>query len=59
MERQLSEDEKSGKITLTSWITSMKVYLEERGLDTVFRIWDVDIGEETYLLENREIVKRK
>ena len=51
IERQLSEDGKASKITLTSWITSLRVNLEERGLDTVFRIINNTTGAETYLLE--------
>ena len=50
VERQLSEDGKSSKITLTSWITSLRVNLEERGLDTVFRIIDANNRTKAYLL---------
>ena len=48
--RQLGADEKTSKISLTSWVNSVRVYMEDRGLDTVFRIEDAISGKEVYLL---------
>jgi len=48
--RRLSIDEEKSKISLTSWIASIREYCEERGLDTVFRI-KIDAAKEVYLLE--------
>ena len=49
--RQLGADEKTSKISLTSWVNSVRVYMEDRGLDTVFRIEDAISGKEVYLLD--------
>jgi hypothetical protein len=51
-DRRLSLDEKTSKITLTSWVNAMRSYLEERGMDTVFRIFDPDNNSETYILKD-------
>jgi hypothetical protein len=45
-------DEKMSKITLTSWVNLTCSYMEERGLDTVFHIYDGRTDSETYLLTN-------
>ena len=58
-ERKLDSDEKKTKITLTTWIDSIRVYMEERGMDTVFRVYDADKGIETYLLKDGESQKMK
>ena len=36
---------------MKSWITTLQVYLEERGLDTVFRMLNITTGKEAYILE--------
>ncbi len=51
-ERRLSLDEKTSKITLTSWVNSIRNYMEERGMDTVFRIFDTSSNSEIYLLQD-------
>ena len=38
--RRLGNNEKTYNITLTAWVNSLRGYLEERGLDTVFLIFD-------------------
>jgi hypothetical protein len=57
-------DNKSSKITFTSWMTEMKKKLENRGLDTTFRVVKTKGGiqVDTYMLEQwgkvtREVVK--
>jgi hypothetical protein len=52
-------DEKKSKITLTSWINALRVYMEERGLDSIFRLFDVSQGQETYLLKNWGSIRNK
>jgi len=49
--RKLELDDKSSSITLTSWIQCIKVYMEKRGLDTVFKILRVGRAHvtETYI----------
>jgi hypothetical protein len=49
-DRHIGPDEKSSKITLTSWVNSTRSYMEERGLDTVFYVYDGQTDTETYLL---------
>jgi hypothetical protein len=49
-DRHIGPDEKTSKITLTSWVNSTRSYMEERGLDTVFYIYDGQTDSETYLL---------
>ena len=51
-ERKLDSDKKKTKITLTLWIDSIRVYMEERGMDTVFRVYDADKGTKIYLLKD-------
>ena len=36
--RHLRQKEKTSKITLTAWINSIRSYMEEHVLDTVFRV---------------------
>ena len=52
-------DQKKSKITLTSWIDALRVYMDERGLDSVFRVYDASQGTETYLLKNWGLVRNK
>ena len=53
----LSEDchigngEKTSKITLVARVSSLRGHLEERGLDTIFRIFDTVRNTEVYLLK--------
>ena len=48
---QLGTDEKTSKIPLTSWVNSVRVYMEDQGLDSVFKIEDAISGKEVYLLD--------
>lgn len=48
--RHIGPDEKTSKITLTSWVNSTRSYMEERGMDTVFHVYDASAGTEVYLL---------
>jgi hypothetical protein len=50
--RRLSLDEKVSKISMTSWINALREYMEEHGLDTVFRICDHDAETEVYILQD-------
>jgi hypothetical protein len=43
-------DKKTSKITLTSWVNLVQSYIEEHGMDTVFRVYDGQTDSETYLL---------
>ena len=45
-------EEKTSKINLTSWVKYIKTYMEERGIDTVFRVYDASTDFETYLFED-------
>ena len=51
--RHLIPNEKTSKSTLTVWINSIRSYMEEHGLDTVFRVYTPlqDGAPGTYLLE--------
>jgi hypothetical protein len=49
-DRHIGPDEKTSKITLTSWVNSARSYMEERGLDTVFHVYDWKTNSEVYLL---------
>ena len=51
-DRKLGSNEKTSKISLSSWVNSLKLYMEDRGLDTVFRMFDATTQTETYLLED-------
>ena len=51
-DRHIGPDEKTSKITLTSWVNSTRSYMEERGLDTIFYVYDGQTDIETYLLTN-------
>ena len=46
-ERKLDLDDKGDSIMLTSWIQCIKTYMEETGMDTVFRI--LKVGRATML----------
>jgi hypothetical protein len=49
-DRHIGPDEKTSKITLTSWVNSIRSYMEERGMDTVFYVFDPVTNSEIYLL---------
>jgi hypothetical protein len=49
-DRHIGPDEKTSKNTLTSWVNTIHIYMEERGLDSVFRVYDGEADTETYLL---------
>jgi hypothetical protein len=49
-DRHIGPDEKTSKITLTSWVNSTRSYMEERGMDTVFHVYDWSTDSEVYLL---------
>jgi hypothetical protein len=49
-DRHIGPDEKTSKITLTSWVNSTRSYMEERGMDTIFHVHDWKTNSETYLL---------
>lgn len=49
-ERSLGADDKTSKIPLTTWINSIREYMEARGMDSVFRIHDRAHDSEVYLL---------
>ena len=50
--QHIGPKEKTSKITLTSWVKYIKTYLEERGLDIVFRVQDASTHVETYLFKD-------
>ena len=50
-EYTLALEQKKGKITLTSWVEKIREYIEDCGMDTVFRIWDAKTEKEIYLLK--------
>ena len=50
--RHIVPEDKTSNITLTSWMNSIKTNLEERGLDTVFRVYDASTDVVTYLLKD-------
>jgi hypothetical protein len=39
-DRHIGPDEKTSKITLTSWVNTIRSYMEERGMDTIFHVFD-------------------
>jgi hypothetical protein len=49
-DRHIGPDEKTSKITLTSWVNSTRSYMEERGMDIIFHVYDWETNSETYLL---------
>ena len=51
--RHLRPNEKTSKITLTAWINSIRLYMEEHSIYTVFRVYTPlrDGAPETYILE--------
>ena len=51
-DRRLSLDEKTSKISMTSWVNAIRDYMEEHGLDTVFRIFDSEADSEVYILQD-------
>ena len=48
---------KNTNVNLTSWIDYILQYMEERGMDTVFRILNSNTTRETYLLEDWGVAK--
>ena len=61
--RGIHEDKRLGlsntPVSLTSWINLVRAYVEECGMDTVFRIYDEDLDEEKYLLEDWGAAKKE
>jgi hypothetical protein len=51
-DQHIGPDKKTSKITLTSWVNSTGTYMEERGLDTIFYVYNGQTDTETYLLTN-------
>ena len=49
--QNIRPEEKTSKITLTSWVNYIKTYMEERGLYTVFWVYDASTDVENYLLK--------
>jgi hypothetical protein len=49
--RHLGLDPSTSPISLTSWINLIRVAVEERGMDTVFRIYDPTTDTELYMLD--------
>jgi hypothetical protein len=49
-DQHIGPDKKTSKITLMSWVNSIRSYMEERGLDTIFHIFDAPMNSEIYLL---------
>ena len=47
----ISLDESKRKITLKSWIAWIGLYMEDNGMDTVFRVYDPDLKTEFYILD--------
>ena len=45
------ETKKGSTVTLTSWVSHVREYMEYRGLDTVFRVFNHKNNKEHYLLE--------
>jgi hypothetical protein len=43
-------DTKTSKITFISWMNCIKANIETRGMDTVFRVMDPTMTNETYML---------
>ena len=50
-EKNLSLDKSESNITLTSWISWIRFYTEDTGMDTVFCVYDTDLKTEVYLLD--------
>ena len=50
-ENNLSLDEFKSNITLTSRIAQISFYLEDNGMDTVFRVYDPYLKTEVYPLD--------
>ena len=49
-DQHIGPDENTSKITLTSWVNLTCSYMEERGLDTVFYVYNELTQSKTYLL---------
>ena len=47
-----SLDKSKIKITLTSWISRIRYYMEENGMDTVLFVYDIDLKTKIYLLDD-------
>ena len=50
-EKKLSLDEPKRNITLTSWIAWIRSYMEDNGMDTIFRVYNPYLKTEVYLLD--------
>ena len=51
--------QKKSNVTLTSWIDYIRHYMEERGMDTIFRILKLITDTDTYLLEDWGSARKK
>ena len=49
--QHIGPKQKTSKITLASWVNSIKTYIGEGGLDTVFWVYNASTDFYTYLLE--------
>jgi hypothetical protein len=56
--KRLDIASKSGTITLTQWIKEISEYMEDRGMDTVFRIYNHASQSEIYLFEKWSVVSK-
>ena len=60
--RHLGSEMKTSKVSLTTWVDSIKEYMEDRGMDTVFRIVIKPTSTtqyESYMLEDWSVVKNE
>ena len=44
--------------TLMSWVKNVRIYMEERGLDSIFRIFNYKTGVETYMFDKWSVVRK-
>jgi hypothetical protein len=51
-DRKLALDESKGGISFTTWVSTTRAYIEQCGMDTVFRVYDPIKKTESYLLED-------
>ena len=41
-----------------SWVKNVRIYMEERGLDSVFIIFNYKTGVETYMFDKWSVVRK-
>jgi hypothetical protein len=46
-DQHIGPDEKTSQTTLTSWVNTIRIFMEERGLDSV-QVYDGESDTETY-----------